>query len=636
MNSRLNARPSQLAVLLATAATLTALPLARGQNFIQGPVRNPANGNVYFKLSPAAWGNCENFANILLGAHLITINDAAENAWVLNTFSAPLGHALWIGLNDFAVEGSHVWSSGETSAYRNWAAGQPDNAGGLEDYVHMLGNGQWNDNQNAAASIYGVVEVPCNISILETGINFETGTTYRLLSPSSWSCAEMYARDVLSSHLVTINDADENAFVRSTFVVNHTNPRVWLGLNDFATEGTYVWADGSTSAFRNWYPGEPNNNGNQDFVVMYLGGEWDDVKDVENGAAVGPTGGLVENSCGTISIEAGPLVNPANGHTYYRLSPATWSCAEVRARAMGGHLASINNAAENEFIRSNFVTGSAVAAFGLNDYTTEGTYVNMNGDAVSYTNWAVGQPSGTNPDADFAVMSSTGAWSSIPNIVPFDVEGIVELPFIINDVCANKILLGTGSTSVTFTNINAGTDGPFEPACFSASGPDIVGDVWFLWQAGASQRVVMTTCSGTAGFDTKLGVYAGSRCPTLPGTIMVCNDNAQCSTNELASRVSFVATAGSFYSIRVGGSGSSRGVGTLSIGGFCPADVDDGSGTGTPDGGVTIDDLLYYLDQFAQGTTRADLDDGSGTGTPDGGVTIDDLLYFLLRFESGC
>lgn len=31
-----------------------------------------------------------------------------------------------------------------------------------------------------------------------------------------------------------------------------------------------------------------------------------------------------------------------------------------------------------------------------------------------------------------------------------------------------------------------------------------------------------------------------------------------------------------------------------------------------------------------------DVDDGTGTGTPDGGVTIDDLLYFLQRFEAGC
>ncbi len=33
----------------------------------------------------------------------------------------------------------------------------------------------------------------------------------------------------------------------------------------------------------------------------------------------------------------------------------------------------------------------------------------------------------------------------------------------------------------------------------------------------------------------------------------------------------------------------------------CVADVDDGSGTGTPDGGVSIDDLLYYLQRLADG-----------------------------------
>lgn len=68
----------------------------------------------------------------------------------------------------------------------------------------------------------------------------------------------------------------------------------------------------------------------------------------------------------------------------------------------------------------------------------------------------------------------------------------------------------------------------------------------------------------------------------------------------------------------------------------CPADLDDGSATGTPDGGVTIEDLLYYLGLFAGGNVAGDLDDGSGTGTPDGGVTIEDLLYFLGRFDAGC
>jgi hypothetical protein len=68
----------------------------------------------------------------------------------------------------------------------------------------------------------------------------------------------------------------------------------------------------------------------------------------------------------------------------------------------------------------------------------------------------------------------------------------------------------------------------------------------------------------------------------------------------------------------------------------CPADFDDGSSSGTPDGGVTIDDLLFFLDLFANGDPRADLDDGTFTNTPDAGVTIDDLLYYLERFANGC
>ncbi len=70
--------------------------------------------------------------------------------------------------------------------------------------------------------------------------------------------------------------------------------------------------------------------------------------------------------------------------------------------------------------------------------------------------------------------------------------------------------------------------------------------------------------------------------------------------------------------------------------GACVADYDDGSGNGTPDGGVTIDDLIYYLGLFEAGDVCADVDDGSGTNTLDGGVTIDDLIYYLGRFEAGC
>jgi hypothetical protein len=73
-----------------------------------------------------------------------------------------------------------------------------------------------------------------------------------------------------------------------------------------------------------------------------------------------------------------------------------------------------------------------------------------------------------------------------------------------------------------------------------------------------------------------------------------------------------------------------------SIGLACPADIDDGEGGGRPNGGVDVNDLLYFLEAFEAGSLDADLDNGSFTGTPDGGVDISDLLYFLAHFEAGC
>ena len=78
-------------------------------------------------------------------------------------------------------------------------------------------------------------------------------------------------------------------------------------------------------------------------------------------------------------------------------------------------------------------------------------------------------------------------------------------------------------------------------------------------------------------------------------------------------------------------------------GGFCYADLDDGTGfvncvPGYPDAGVDIDDLLYFLQGFEAGCVSVDLDDDGdpAVGIPDSGVDINDLLFFLYHFEYGC
>jgi hypothetical protein len=52
---------------------------------------------------------------------------------------------------------------------------------------------------------------------------------------------------------------------------NVTNP--WIGLNDIASEGSFVWLDGEQPGFTKWNDGEPNDAGGaEDCGVLYTTG----------------------------------------------------------------------------------------------------------------------------------------------------------------------------------------------------------------------------------------------------------------------------------------------------------------------------------------------------------------------------
>jgi hypothetical protein len=130
---------------------------------VAGPFTNPANGHAYYLLSVNTWAASEAEA-VSLGGHLVTINDAAESAWIrCNVATADGLNAddAWIGLNDIAEEGNYVWVSGETSTFINWGAGEPNDAGGIEDVAQFRTDGRWNDNSDAPFRLfYSIAEVP--------------------------------------------------------------------------------------------------------------------------------------------------------------------------------------------------------------------------------------------------------------------------------------------------------------------------------------------------------------------------------------------------------------------------------------------------------------------------------------------
>jgi hypothetical protein len=79
-----------------------------------------------------------------------------------------------------------------------------------------------------------------------------------VVAPSNtWAGAEQWARQ-LGGHLVTINDQAEQDFIRETILeARFPYESLWIGLNDRASEGDFVWS-GEDSAFRNWHPDGPD------------------------------------------------------------------------------------------------------------------------------------------------------------------------------------------------------------------------------------------------------------------------------------------------------------------------------------------------------------------------------------------
>jgi hypothetical protein len=110
------------------------------------------------------------------------------------------------------------------------------------------------------------------------------------------------------------------------------------------------------------------------------------------------------------------LYNPVTRHSYALLQNVTWADGEALAVRLGGHLATVNDQAENDWLTERFP--EPWIYIGLNDVAREGTFVWSSGTKVKFTNWRDSQPDdwkGFDPLGEDAVVlnSQEYGWETI-------------------------------------------------------------------------------------------------------------------------------------------------------------------------------------------------------------------------------
>jgi hypothetical protein len=303
------------------------------------------------------------------------------------------------------------------------------------------------------------------------------GHWYRVAVVSTaltWSAANAAATEV-GSHLASISSAEENAFVRNLSLstpggvgsAGGTTVGPWIGAHRDPLTGILGWSSGEPWSFTAWCGGEPTGASWEDAVCYYTGSlcwndrpgdfvgstacrsavqEWSadcngdgivDYGQCRDGSLPDYNGNNIPDCCeaGTpCAVGSYPVQwrveDGGNGHWYAirasglpPFSAGNWEALRALALAQGGGLAQVETGAENLFVLRVLdptALGGEVWAYlgathdGTNDCSST-TWRWLDGSALSYLNWAPGQPNclytnGVLDEPRLAIRSVSGAW----------------------------------------------------------------------------------------------------------------------------------------------------------------------------------------------------------------------------------
>ncbi|XP_014869516.1 PREDICTED: macrophage mannose receptor 1-like [Poecilia mexicana] len=226
-----------------------------------------AKVQFHFVYDPMSWSDAQSYCRKTY-TDLVTVDSAEVVTTLRNTVDSNKMAAItdaWIGLYDdvdswrWSLSDEAFYQNSE-ALYRNWPSGQPDNTGGGESCLEMLGNGDWND-------------IGCDVlrkPICST-VSGLTATFTVINTLMNWTQAQSYCR----THYTDLASVRHSADNENLKAAKPAEEAVWLGL----FRDQWKWSNGSLLTYPHWASGEPNgpveNCAGMDFTNSGYWADWE-------------------------------------------------------------------------------------------------------------------------------------------------------------------------------------------------------------------------------------------------------------------------------------------------------------------------------------------------------------------------
>ncbi|MCH5212824.1 MAG: peptidoglycan DD-metalloendopeptidase family protein [Oscillospiraceae bacterium] len=248
-------------------------------------------------------------------------------------------------------------------------------------FVHAItALGKWSEQSNwISFDIYADDYVPSKIISKDNHI-------YALYD---YEMAWDFARDLctdLGGHLVTITSDKENEVI-CELIPYGSKDKYWIGAADYGrNDKDFAWVTGETFSYSNWAEGQPDSSGidgeKEHFAEIRksYGNKWNDVSNINKT----DKGFILEIDTTDITPIATELFN---GNTYMLFDRnTTWTEAEAYCEFLGGHLATANSSAENDFLKDFLQYGNRAWYF-LGAKMANGSWEWIDGNTFKDISW---------------------------------------------------------------------------------------------------------------------------------------------------------------------------------------------------------------------------------------------------------